>query len=126
MHELSICRSALAQVLAIAASHDGRAVGRITLRIGPLAGVDPHLLSAAFPIVAAGTPCDGAILEIESMEARVHCRGCESVSIVRPNRMLCAICGDWRVTVLSGDEMLLASVELLDAPRPKQKEHSDV
>ncbi len=126
MHELAICQSVLAQVLAIAASHDGRTVGRITLRIGPLAGVEPDLLCAAFPIVAAGTRCDGAVLEIEGIDVQVRCRGCGALSSVRPNRLLCAECGGWQVTLLSGDEMLLASVDLLDAPRPKQKERADV
>ncbi len=126
MHELAICRSVLAQVLAVAAAHDGHTVGRITLRIGPLAGVEPDLLSAAFPIVAAGTPCDGAILEIEDIAVQVRCRGCGAESVVRPNRLLCAGCGAWQVTLLSGDEMRLASVELQDAPRPAQKERADV
>jgi len=126
MHELAICRSVLAQVLAVAAAHDGQAVGRITLRIGPLAGVEPDLLAAAFPIVAAGTPCEGAILEIEGIDVQVRCRGCGAVSVVRPNRLLCAGCGGWQVTLLSGDEMLLASVELQDAPRPAQRERVDV
>jgi hydrogenase nickel incorporation protein HypA/HybF len=126
MHELAICQSVLAQALAVAASHDGRSVGRITLRIGPLAGVEPDLLSAAFPIVAAGTPCDGAILAIETIDVQVRCRNCGATAVVRPNRLLCAACGGWQVTLLSGDEMLLASVDLLDAPCPKQKDRADV
>jgi hydrogenase nickel incorporation protein HypA/HybF len=126
MHELAICGSVLMQVLAVAASHDGAAVGRITLRIGPLAGVEPDLLSAAFPIVAAGTLCDGAILAIEGIDVQVRCRGCGAISVVRPNRLLCAGCGAWQVTLLGGDEMLLASVEILDAPRPRQKESAHV
>jgi hydrogenase nickel incorporation protein HypA/HybF len=126
MHELAICRSMLQQVLAIAASNDMPAVGRITLRIGPLAGVEPGLLRAAFPIVAAGTPCEGATIEIESMAVRVLCRHCGSTSIVRPNCLLCASCGDWQVALLSGDEMLLASIESMDPPFSKQKERADV
>ncbi len=126
MHELAICQSVLAQALAVTASHGGRAVARITLRIGPLAGVEPDLLTAAFPIVAAGTPCDGAVLAIETTDVQVRCRGCGAASIVRPNRLLCAACGAWRVTLLTGDEMLLASVDLLDAPHLKQKEREDV
>ena len=116
----------LQQVLAIAASNDMPAVGRIMLRIGPLAGVEPGLLCAAFPIVAAGTPCEGATIEIERMAVKVLCRLCGSTSIVRPNRLLCASCGDWQVTLLSGDEMLLASIESMDPPFSKQKERVDV
>jgi hydrogenase nickel incorporation protein HypA/HybF len=126
MHEFAICRSVLRQVLTVAATHDMRAVGRIMLRIGPLAGIEPDLLSAAFPIVAAGTPCAGATIEIEAMPVLVHCKRCGSTSIVRLNRLLCGTCGEWRVTLMSGDEMLLASVEFLDAPLAKQKERADV
>jgi hydrogenase nickel incorporation protein HypA/HybF len=126
MHELAICRAMLQQVLVIAASNDMPAVGRIMLRVGPLAGVEPALLRAAFPIVAAGTPCEGATIEIESMAVEVLCRRCGSTSSVRPNRLLCARCGDWQVTLLSGDEMLLTGVEFADPPLSKQKEHADV
>jgi hydrogenase nickel incorporation protein HypA/HybF len=126
MHELAICRSMLQQVLAIAASNDMPAVGRIMLRIGPLAGVEPGLLCAAFPIVAVGTPCEGATVEIESMVVRVLCKHCGSTSVVRPNRLLCGTCGDWRVSLLSGDEMLLTSIECVDRPFLKQEERADV
>jgi hydrogenase nickel incorporation protein HypA/HybF len=126
MHELAICRSMLQQVLAIAASNDMPAVGRIMLRIGPLAGVEPGLLCAAFPIVAVGTPCEGATVEIESMAVQVLCKHCGSTSVVRPNRLLCGTCGDWRVSLLSGDEMLLTSIECVDRPFLKQEERADV
>jgi hydrogenase nickel incorporation protein HypA/HybF len=126
MHELAICRSMLQQVLAIAASNDMPVVGRIMLRIGPLAGVEPGLLCAAFPIVAVGTPCEGATVEIESMVVRVLCKHCGSTSVVRPNRLLCGTCGDWRVSLLSGDEMLLTSIECVDRPFLKQEERADV
>ncbi len=116
----------LQQVLAVAASNDMPEVGRIMLRIGPLAGVEPDLLRAAFPIVAAGTPCEGAIVAIEIMAIEVRCRRCGSISTVRPNRLLCAGCGEWQVSLLSGDEMLLVGVEALDPSRAEQKEFADV
>jgi hydrogenase expression/formation protein HypC len=43
-----------------------------------------------------------------------------------PNRLLCARRGEWQVSLVSGDEMLLAGVEFLDAPCPKQKKRADV
>jgi hydrogenase nickel incorporation protein HypA/HybF len=126
MHELAICHAMLRQVLALAASNDMPAVDRIMLRVGPLAGVEPDLLCAAFPIVAAGTACEGATIEIESMAVQVLCKRCGTTSVVRPNRLLCASCGDWRVALLSGDEMLLTSIECLDPPLSKRKERADV
>jgi hydrogenase nickel incorporation protein HypA/HybF len=114
MHELAICDSVLQQALSVAHIRGARQIGGITLRIGPLAGVEPALLRAAFPLVAAGTACEHATLEIETLPVRVYCPACEATSPVQANRLLCAECGAWRVELVSGDEMLLAHVELLD------------
>ena len=113
MHELAICQSVLDQAAAVAALRRAAGVGRITLRIGRLAGVEPDLLRHAFPLVAAGTSCEGAVLDIEHSPVTVCCRQCGATSDVLPNRLLCGACGAWRETVVSGEEMLLASVELL-------------
>lgn len=114
MHELAICSSVLQQALSVARMHGAQRVGWITLQIGPLAGVEPALLRAAFPIVAVGTACADASLEIETLPVQVHCSACKATSKVRANRLLCAGCGTWRVELVSGDEMLLARVEFLD------------
>ena len=126
MHELAICQALLRQVLEVAEDRDCRGIGRIKLRIGPLAGVEPGLLKSAFPLVAAGTPCEGAIIEIEDIPVRVRCRICGSTSQTRLNRLLCTDCGAWRVTLISGDEMLLATVELLDALTSNKWERAHV
>jgi hydrogenase nickel incorporation protein HypA/HybF len=126
MHELAICQALLRQILNVAEDRGSRCVGQITLRIGPLAGVEPGLLCTAFPLVAAGTPCESATLIIEETRVRVHCAACATISEVRSNRLLCKGCGTWRVTLHGGDEMLLTSVELLDAQTFKKRERADV
>ena len=113
MHELAICQAVLHQAAAIAKAH-GALVKRINLIIGPLAGVDPHLLRAAFPLVAAGTRCDGARLAIATPSVRVECQLCGAASQVLPNRLLCGACGAWRVALLGGDEMRIDSVDLFE------------
>ncbi len=112
MHELSICESVLKQMVAIAGSGNASGVLSITLRVGPLSGVEPELLRAAFPLVAHGTPCEATRIEIETIPVLVQCKNCLAMSEVPPNRLVCASCGTWRVAVRSGDEMLLARVEL--------------
>ncbi len=112
MHELSVCLSLLDQVQRIAAEHGATDVERIVLRIGPLSGVEATLLANAYPLAAAGTIAERAVLEIESIPVRVHCDDCGSESDALPNRLLCASCNSWRTKLLSGDEMLLANLEL--------------
>jgi hydrogenase nickel incorporation protein HypA/HybF len=114
MHELAICQSVLRQVLAVATAREAGRVVRITLRIGPLAGVEPALLQSAFPIVAAGTCCARASLDIEAAAVVVHCQICGATSDATANRLLCGDCGTWRVRLLSGDQMQLASIDLFD------------
>jgi hydrogenase nickel incorporation protein HypA/HybF len=113
MHELAICQAILEQAAAIAQTH-GAHVKQINLSIGPLAGVEPGLLRAAFPLAAAGTACAGARLLIATAEVRVECQVCGAASHVRPNRLLCGACGTWRVALLAGDEMRIDSVELFE------------
>jgi hydrogenase nickel incorporation protein HypA/HybF len=125
MHELSVCQSLLDQVQRIAADHGADRVERIVLRIGPLSGVEGPLLRNAFPLAAAGTVAEHAVLEIEPAPVRVHCITCGAESDATPNRLLCGACGDWHTRLVSGDEMLLARLELsipdgADADEPAQ------
>ncbi len=113
MHELSVCQSIIQQVTDIAITHSARSVKKVTVMIGPLAGVEPDLLTQAFPIARAGTVADEAELLIESLPLRVRCRSCAAETEAQPNRLICGACGDWQTEVVSGDEMLLAQVELI-------------
>ena len=114
MHELSVCLALMQQVESIAAQHGARRVETISLRIGPLSGIEPALLEHAFPLAATGTVADGARLAIEQSEIVVRCTECGACSTVAPNRLVCGECGDFRTRLESGDEMLLASLELAD------------
>lgn len=118
MHELSVCQALLEQVQTVANSHGARAVSRIVLQIGPLAGVEPGLLKQAFPIARAGTVAATADLQIETLPIRVRCEQCGAETDAAVNHLVCGRCGDWHTQLLSGDELLLASVELLEDETP--------
>jgi hydrogenase nickel incorporation protein HypA/HybF len=111
MHELSVCQAIVTQVERIALEHRAE-VCSITLKIGPLSGVEASLVEQAYPLAVAGTSLSAARLVIDSLPVRVHCLSCHEETVAAPNRMVCARCGDWRTELLSGDELLLASVEL--------------
>ncbi len=112
MHELSLCLALLDQVQSIAGEHGATKVERILLHIGPLSGVEPPLLEIAYPLAAAGTIAESAVLDIERTPIRVHCSECGAETSAESNRLVCGECGGFRTRVISGDEMLLASLEL--------------
>ena len=120
MHELSICQALLTQVEEIARREDALRVDCIRIQVGPLAGVVAELLEHAFSIARAGTIAAQAELLIDSLPVRIRCTQCGAETEATPNRLLCGNCGDFRTRLLSGDELLLASVELT---RPEAKDH---
>ena len=66
----------------------------------------------AFPLASAGTIASDAALVIETLPIRVRCRSCNKESEVTINQLTCGHCGDYQTQVISGDEMLLANLEL--------------
>jgi hydrogenase nickel incorporation protein HypA/HybF len=112
MHELSVCLSLIEEVKRVARQKGAGTVTRIIVKIGPLSGVEPDLLQNAYPLAAAGTIAESAELEIEIAGVVVSCSQCGRESDAAANRLLCAHCGDYRTRLVSGDEMVLQSLEL--------------
>jgi hydrogenase nickel incorporation protein HypA/HybF len=60
MHEYGLVQALLERVEREASAHDAAAVPRITVRIGPLAGVDRQLVADAYRMCRPGTRCEDA------------------------------------------------------------------
>jgi len=108
MHELAITQS----VVDVVTGRTGSApVASVRLRVGRLAGVVPDAMRFCFELVTAGTPLEGAALEIERPEGRGHCRTCGADLALADPVLLCD-CGSADVEVLAGRELAVASVVL--------------
>ncbi len=116
MHEMAICQSLLSEVGRVAAENGAMAVTRVVVSVGPLSGVEITQLARAFDLAQRGTVAEGAELEIEDIPVTIWCAPCGIESRVEPNKLLCGGCGGWRVTLRSGDELLLKRLSLVDAP----------
>lgn len=112
MHELSVAQALVDQVDDLARQHGAVGVHLIRVRVGPLAGVVADLLATAFPLAAVGSPAETARLELVEAPVRVRCRTCGAETVAKPNNLVCGACGDWRTEVVSGDELILETVEL--------------
>jgi hydrogenase nickel incorporation protein HypA/HybF len=120
MHELGIAEA----IVAIAEEHaGGRHVDKVELKVGHLRQVVPGALTFAFELVAQGTCVEGAILEIEDVPARIVCRGCATDSRVTEFPFECPNCGGFDIDVVSGDELLVDSLEVVnEQPTPMARE----
>lgn len=115
MHELSVCLSLLDQVRVIAAERDATRVTRIEVKIGPPSGVEAELLRNAWPLACAGTIAADADFQIDEAAIVVRCQTCHAESPAQANRLVCGECGDFRTSIVSGEEMILQRVELATA-----------
>jgi len=113
MHELSVCMALLEQVADCVESHRAIGASRIMLRIGPLAGVEPALLRAAYAASRPGTCAADAELVIVNAPVRIRCASCGMEDEARPGHLACKTCGSAATQLLSGDELLLEAVDLM-------------
>lgn len=116
MHELAVAQALVEQVDALIDQHRASCAVLIRVRIGPLAGVVPDLLATAFPLAAAGRRMAHAELDLVAAPITVRCQTCGAETEATISRLLCGVCSDWHTQVVSGDELLLESVELEPIP----------
>ena len=110
MHELAIADS----IVRMASEHaGGRRVAKVTMRVGHLRQVVPSALAFGFELVAAGTPVEGAELEIEHVPTTVCCDACGEESVQNEFPLRCAMCRGLNVEVVAGEELLVESLELV-------------
>lgn len=112
MHELSLCN---AIVDAVVKHAGGRPVTTVNLRVGRLRQVMPESLEFYFGFVAEGTVCEGACLEQEILPAKLGCSACGHQWEPEWPLFLCPSCDGMQVTVLSGDEFEVESIEIKEA-----------
>lgn len=109
MHELSLSSAVLATVIKHA---EGRRVTVVNLRIGQLRQVVPDSLEFYFEFVSRGTVCEGARLEQELVPAVLRCEPCQRQWELELPAFRCPFCGGSEVSVRSGQEFQVESIEV--------------
>lgn len=112
MHELSLCRTIYGIVDRAAKD---RTVTDIHLDVGHLRQVIPDTLTYCWGIVTEGTRLDGSRLQITPIPAVIECASCTAhTRMLGVPTMKCGECGGTNVTVISGEEFLIRSVDVKD------------
>lgn len=113
MHELAVGRALLKQVTSIMLERQAATVTGITLKIGPLSGIEPALLRAAYDQLRRETGAERAELHMIEVPVRIRCEACDIEMEAASNRLVCSRCGSTHTALVSGDEMLIESVDLV-------------
>ena len=112
MHEVGIASEILRASHAEAARRPGARLVAVTVRIGVLAGVDADALRFAWDVMSEQAEYESVTLEIQMMPRRNRCQECGCEFVTEMYSEPCPECSSDNNTLLSGDEMQLASVEV--------------
>lgn len=119
MHEMALAEGILQVVLDAA---EDQKVRRVRLQVGRLQMVVPDSLQFSFELVAEGTVAAGAALETEETPARLRCGQCGAESELDLPPFNCRHCGASDIEVISGDEVMVDSVELENGETVRRRE----
>jgi hydrogenase nickel incorporation protein HypA/HybF len=111
-HELSVCGSIYKIVDRAAA---GRAVSVIHLQVGQLRQIVPDALKYCWTLVSDQTDLAGSELEVDSVPVTFLCAECSCLTTLDDDPLfLCHRCGGSHVSVTTGEECMLNSLELAE------------
>jgi hydrogenase nickel incorporation protein HypA/HybF len=109
MRETALAEGILSVVLDAAGDQPVR---KVDVRVGALQLVSPESLELSFQSASEGTLAQSAALRIQDVPARLRCKQCRVVTIVRQPPFQCERCSSASVEIVSGDEVLVDAVEL--------------
>jgi hydrogenase nickel incorporation protein HypA/HybF len=124
MHELAVAQA----IVAAAERHaDGQPVAVVRVRVGRLRQVVPEYLPFYFEVASRETLCDGASLEWERVPSRLRCSACGAEWDPAPPpartgdelviRFRCPECESADHRVVSGDELVVVSIDVTETER---------
>lgn len=114
MHELSIAMSII-DVASEEVERAGSTIVAVHLKLGPLSGVVPEALVSAYELAREGSPLADSRLVIEQVPAFAWCEHCQARRQIESiQRICCPACGQPTPEILSGRELLVTALEVLD------------
>lgn len=115
MHEMGIAQQLVTIALdAIPDDIENPRVEKLNLRIGKLAAVVEHSLSFCLEVITKDTPLENAQLVIEQVPVCLRCENCKYEWQTDTPAFGCPSCKNGPVTMISGREIEISSIELAD------------
>lgn len=114
MHELPITQSICTIVVEEAERLHAKKILKIRIKQGEYRDYIPEVIQEYFNLVSEGTLAEGAELVVDTVPAVLRCGDCAAESRGEHYRMRCPHCGSRNVTLLSGREFYIDSMEVED------------
>lgn len=112
MHELGIMTDVLDTAIRVAEDNGGKAVTKITLKIGLMSGVKSEYVQSFFTVISKDTIANKAEIVIEDDPAVFLCRSCGEKTVygaLGPD-YVCSACGSEALRLVSGHGFQIVNV----------------
>ena len=90
-----------------------KAIKRIRLEIGELAGIELEALRFSFPIAAARTVAQNATLEIHIQKGQIFCQPCQKNVMLTSRLMPCPVCSQYDYEIIQGTNLKIVNIEVI-------------
>lgn len=115
LHEMGIAL----QIIEIASASipddlRGARVARVNLTVGKLSAVVVDSLRFCFEVASQKTPLAGAELTVEEVDVTARCRDCDHLWTIETPAFSCPTCNSAKITLVSGRELDIRSIEIED------------
>lgn len=112
MHEYPITQRIIEVAGEYAKKNQAEKVKVIHLVVGDYCGYVASSIELYFDLIAEGTPCENAKLQIERVEPKLCCSSCGKMFVRKPFEFKCLYCdGEGRPTK-EGQEFFIKSIEI--------------
>ncbi len=112
MHELSIAQSIYNHVIQEVEQKQLPPVRKIVVRVGELSGVMPDALQFCFEAIIKETPLDKCQFIIEHVKLNGQCNNCRQKLNIENYVFNCPHCQSTDITVIQGEELDIAYIEV--------------
>jgi hydrogenase nickel incorporation protein HypA/HybF len=124
MHEMGIAMQIVEiSIASIPEDMENARVEKVNLKVGKLSAVVPESLRFCFQIAAQDTPLYGADLNIEEIPIIARCSDCLIEWTISEPVFRCRECGSGSLEIISGRELDIHSIEIVDEDAENADQH---
>jgi hydrogenase nickel incorporation protein HypA/HybF len=116
MHEGNFTQAIVDAILGELKKYPNAKPETVRVSVGEMLHLVPGSVQLHYDLMTRGTRLEGIKLELQEIPVTVRCRPCGYERAVEDHHLLmCAHCGALDVKLLSGDEILIDSIEFAES-----------
>ncbi len=114
MHEVSVIEELVESVQLEIKPYPERKVKSVSVTMGKMRQFVPEMMRFCYDVASQGTRLEGSQLLLKEIPICIVCRKCAERVEVTEYDFICPKCGSVDVNMVSGNELVLDSIELSD------------